>query len=90
MLRQGLREDLALTGAPILIDCCRVLIPVSANFLSLQVVYCLDSALNVQDGRLNRTVALATSPMYIKADCRALTQELWDSSFFVFFLENCP
>lgn len=150
LLRQGLREDLALTGAPILIDCCpmlgvltlnallatdRVLIPVSADFLSLQGVHRLDSALNVLEGRLNRkferrvvltrfdarrklaheiydklrerygalvcetriaeTVALATSPMHSKdvfdfaphspgaADYRALTQELWDSGFFV-------
>ena len=150
LLRQGLREDLALTGAPILIDCCpmlgvltlnallatdRVLIPVSADFLSLQGVYRLDSALNVLEAKLNRkferrivvtrfdsrrklaydiydkrrerygalvcetrigeTVALATSPMHSKdvfdfaphspgaADYRALTQELWDSGFFV-------
>lgn len=150
LLRQGLREDLALTGAPILIDCCpmlgvltlnallatdRVLIPVSADFLSLQGVHRLDSALNVLESKLNRkferrvvvtrfdsrrrlahdiydklrerygalvcetriaeTVALATSPMHSKdvfefaphspgaADYRALTQELWDSGFFV-------
>ncbi len=150
LLRQGLRDDLALTGAPILIDCCpmlgvltlnallatdRVLIPVSADFLSLQGVHRLDSALNVLEGKLNRkferrvvvtrfdarrklaheiydklrerygalvcetriseTVALATSPMHSKdvfdfaphspgaADYRALTQELWDSGFFV-------
>ncbi len=150
LLRQGLRENLALTGAPILIDCCpmlgvltlnallatdRVLIPVSADFLSLQGVHRLDSALNVLEGRLNRrferrvvvtrfdsrrklayeiydklrerygslvcetrigeTVALATSPMHSKdvfdfaphspgaADYRSLTQELWDSGFFV-------
>ncbi|OGS98222.1 MAG: ATPase [Gallionellales bacterium RIFCSPLOWO2_12_FULL_59_22] len=150
LLRQGLREDLALTGAPILIDCCpmlgvltlnallatdRVLIPVSADFLSLQGVHRLDSALNVLETRLNRkferrvvmtrfvprrklayeiydrlrerygalvcetrineNVALATSPMHSKdvfdfaphspgaADYRALTQELWDSGFFV-------
>lgn len=150
LLRQGLREDLSLTGAPILIDCCpmlgvltlnallatdRVLIPVSADFLSLQGVHRLDSALNVLEKKLNRrferrvvmtrydarrklaheiyeklrerygslvchtriseTVALATSPMHSKdvfefaphspgaADYRALTQELWDSGFFV-------
>jgi len=150
LLRQGLRQDLALTGAPILIDCCpmlgvltlnallatdRVLIPVSADFLSLQGVYRLDSALNVLESKLNRkferrivvtrfdprrklaheiydklrerygalvcekriseNVALATSPMHSKdvfdfapqslgaADYRALTQELWDSGFFV-------
>lgn len=150
LLRQGLREDLALTGAPILIDCCpmlgvltlnallatdRVLIPVSADFLSLQGVHRLDSALNVLEGRLNRkferrvvvtrfdsrrklayeiydklrerygalvcetrigeNAALATSPMHCKdvfdfaphspgaTDYRTLTQELWDSGFFV-------
>jgi len=69
LLREGLREDLSLTGAPILIDCCpmlgvltlnallaadRVLIPVSADFLSLQGVHRLDSALNVLESRLNR------------------------------------
>jgi len=69
LLRQGLREELALTGAPIMIDCCpmlgvltlnallatdRVLIPVSADFLSLQGVHRLDSALNVLEGKLNR------------------------------------
>ena len=71
LLRQGLREDLALTGEPILIDCCpmlgvltlnallatdRVLIPVSADFLSLQGVHRLDSALNVLEGKLKRTL----------------------------------
>ncbi len=70
LLKQGLKEELALTGAPILIDCCpmmgvltlnallaadRVLIPVSADFLSLQGVYRLDAALNVLEKRLNRT-----------------------------------
>ena len=69
LLRQGLHEDLALSGAPILIDCCpmlgvltlnallatdRVLIPVSADFLSLQGVYRLDSALNVLENKLSR------------------------------------
>ncbi|MES1981211.1 MAG: ParA family protein [Pseudomonadota bacterium] len=70
LLKQGLSLDLALTGAPILIDCCpmlgvltlnallaadRVIIPVSADFLSLQGVYRLDSALNVLEGKLKRT-----------------------------------
>lgn len=69
LLRQGLQEELALTGAPILIDCCpmmgvltlnallacdRVLIPVSADFLSMQGVHRLDSALNVLEKKLNR------------------------------------
>ena len=151
LLRQALHDgDSGLTSAPILIDCCpmlgvltlnallatdRVLIPVSADFLSLQGVYRLDSALNVLEKKLNRkferrivvtrfdtrrklaydiyeklrarygalvcetrigeTVGLATSPMHGKdvfdfapnspgaADYRALTQELWDSGFFV-------
>jgi chromosome partitioning protein len=69
LLKQGLKEELALTGAPILIDCCpmmgvltlnallaadRVLIPVSADFLSMQGVHRLDSALNVLERKLNR------------------------------------
>lgn len=68
-LRQGLKEELALSGAPVMIDCCpmlgvltlnsllacdRVLIPVSADFLSLQGVYRLDSALNVLEKKLQR------------------------------------
>lgn len=70
LLKAGLKEELALTGAPILIDCCpmlsvltlnaliasdRVLIPVSADYLSLQGVHRLDSALNVLEKKLNRT-----------------------------------
>lgn len=70
LLRQGIQEELTLTGGPILIDCCpmlgvltlnallasdRVLIPVSADFLSLQGVYRLDSALNVLQHKLKRT-----------------------------------
>ncbi|MFM2408579.1 MAG: hypothetical protein RL358_1321 [Pseudomonadota bacterium] len=69
LLKQGLREDLALTGAPIMIDCCpmlgvltlnallatdRVLIPVSADFLSLQGVHRLGSALDVLEKKLHR------------------------------------
>jgi chromosome partitioning protein len=69
LLKQGLQEELALTGAPILIDCCpmmgvltlnallaadRVLIPVSADYLSLQGVHRLDSALNVLEKKLQR------------------------------------
>ncbi len=72
LLKHGLQEELALTGAPIMIDCCpmlgvltlnallaadRVLIPVSADFLSLQGVYRLDSALNVLEGKLKRKFA---------------------------------
>lgn len=68
-LREGLRNEPSLAGTPILIDCCpmlgvltlnallatdRVLIPVSADFLSLQGVYRLDSALNVLERKLQR------------------------------------
>lgn len=71
LLKQGLKEELALTGAPILIDCCpmmgvltlnallaadRVLIPVAADFLSLQGVYRLDAALNVLETKLKRKI----------------------------------
>ena len=70
LLKHGLRKELALTGAPIMIDCCpmlgvltlnallatdRVLIPVSADFLSLQGVHRLDSALNVLEKKLQRS-----------------------------------
>ena len=68
-LKQGLSAELALTDAPVLIDCCpmlgvltlnallaadRVLIPVAADFLSLQGVHRLDSALNVLENKLQR------------------------------------
>lgn len=71
ILKRGLSEDLSLTGAPIMIDCCpmlgvltlnallasdRVLIPVSADFLSLQGVHRLDSALNVLEKKLKRKI----------------------------------
>jgi chromosome partitioning protein len=69
ILRNGMREELSLSGAPVLIDCCpmlgvltlnallaadRVLIPVSADFLSMQGVLRLDSALNVLETKLKR------------------------------------
>jgi len=69
MLKQGLGEELSLTGAPILIDCCpmlgvltlnallacdRVLIPVSADYLSQQGVHRLDAALNILEKKLQR------------------------------------
>ncbi|NCN88679.1 MAG: ParA family protein [Gallionella sp.] len=69
MLKQGLAEELSLTGAPILIDCCptlgvltlnallaadKVLIPVSADYLSQHGVHRLDSALNVLEKKLQR------------------------------------
>ncbi len=72
LLKHGLREELALTGAPIMIDCCpmlgvltlnallatdRVLIPVSADFLSLQGVHRLGSALDVLEKKLQRNLA---------------------------------
>jgi chromosome partitioning protein len=70
-LKQGLSEELAKEGVPILIDCCptlgvlslnaiiaadRVLIPVSADFLSMQGVNKLDLALKALEGPLNRTI----------------------------------
>ena len=69
MLKKGLSEDLTLTGAPILLDCCpmlgvltlnallasdRILIPVAADFLSLHGVHLLDSSLNVLEAKLKR------------------------------------
>ena len=68
-LKQGIDEFLGRT-APVLIDCCptlgvlslnaliaadRVLIPVSADYLSLQGVERLDRALNVLETKLKRT-----------------------------------
>ncbi|MEW6314206.1 MAG: ParA family protein [Pseudomonadota bacterium] len=68
-LREGLRDKLRQNGVPILIDCCpmlgvltlnaliaadRVLIPVAADFLSLQGVQRLDTALNVLETKLKR------------------------------------
>jgi chromosome partitioning protein len=69
-LKLGLAEELSLTGAPILIDCCpmlgvltlnallaadKVLIPVSPDFLSQHGVHRLDSALDVLEKKLQRT-----------------------------------
>lgn len=69
LLKEGLSEELSLTGAPILIDCCpmlgvltlnallaadRVLIPVAADYLSQQGVHRLDAALNVLEKKLQR------------------------------------
>jgi chromosome partitioning protein len=70
-LKQGLEERLAWEEAPVLIDCCpvlgvlslnavfaadRVLVPVSADFLSLQGLYRLDAALRVLEGPLQRKI----------------------------------
>jgi len=72
LLKQGLREELTQSGEPILIDCCptlgvltlnallaadRVLIPVSADFLSLQGVHRIDNALTALETKLNRKFA---------------------------------
>ncbi len=69
LLRQGLSADLTQSGEPILIDCCpmlgvltlnallasdRVLIPVSADFLSLEGVHRLEGALNVLEKKLGK------------------------------------
>jgi chromosome partitioning protein len=70
-LRHGLEASLAAEGVPILIDCCpmlgvmslnaiiaadRVLVPVSADFLSMQGVNKLDLALKALEGPLNRKI----------------------------------
>jgi chromosome partitioning protein len=70
-LRDGLQESLAWEDSPILIDCCpmlgvlslnaifaadRVLIPVSADYLSMQGVERLDAALNVLEKGLKRNI----------------------------------
>lgn len=70
-LKQGLEVELAREGVPILIDCCpmlgvlslnailaadRVLVPVSADFLSLQGVHKLDLALRALEGPLGRRI----------------------------------
>lgn len=70
-LKQGLEEELGKEGVPILIDCCpmlsvmslnaiiaadRVLVPVSADFLSLQSVNKLDLALKALEGPLQRKI----------------------------------
>jgi len=69
-LRGGLRTSFPANGTPILIDCCpmmgvlslnavlaadRVLIPVSADHLSLQGVHRLDAALHALEKSLQRT-----------------------------------
>lgn len=69
-LRDGLAENLARDKAPILIDCCpmlgilslnaiisadRVLIPVSADFLSMQGVQKVVALLDVLQGRYGRS-----------------------------------
>ena len=70
-LKQGLEEELGKECVPILIDCCpmlsvmslnailaadRVLVPVSADFLSLQSVNKLDLALRALEGPLQRKI----------------------------------
>ena len=70
-LQQGLEHELGKEGVPILIDCCpmlgvmslnaiiaadRVLVPVSADFLSLQSVNKLDMALKALEGPLQRKI----------------------------------
>ncbi|MCX7142789.1 MAG: ParA family protein [Proteobacteria bacterium] len=68
-LRAGVRESFPMNGTPILIDCCptmgvltlnavlaadRILIPVSADYLSLQGVHRLDAALEALEKSLKR------------------------------------
>jgi chromosome partitioning protein len=70
-LRDGLRDGAAAGATPVIIDCCpmlgvltlnaliaadRVLIPVSADFLSLQGVDRLDRALNALETKLRRRI----------------------------------
>lgn len=70
-LKTGLDESLAQQGVPILIDCCptlgvlslnavlaadRILVPVSADFLSLQSVHKLDLAFKALEGPLHRKI----------------------------------
>ena len=70
-LKLGIEEELGREGVPILIDCCpmlgvmslnaiiacdRVLVPVSADFLSMQGVHKLDMALKALEGPLNRKI----------------------------------
>ena len=70
-LRDGIREQLGAGNAPVIIDCCpmlgvltlnaliaadRVLIPVSADFLSLQGVDRLDRALGALETKLGRRI----------------------------------
>ncbi|MBS4096610.1 MAG: ParA family protein [Sulfuricella sp.] len=70
-LKQGLNEGLAWDDQPILIDCCPalgvlslnaivaadgVLIPVSADFLSMQGVHRVDAALRVLEKKLGHTI----------------------------------
>ena len=69
-LRAGVRDSFPMNGTPILIDCCptmgvltlnavlaadRILIPVSADFLSLQGVHRLDAALQALEKTLKRS-----------------------------------
>ena len=92
LLKLGCGEDLALTGAPILIDCCpmlgvltlnallasdRVLIPVSADYLSMQGVHRLDSALNVLEIKLKRRFERRIVVTRFDAR-RKLSQEIFD------------
>lgn len=68
-LKEGIDVELASAGSPILIDCCpmlgvltlnallaadRVLMPVSADYLSLEGVHKLDAALGVLEKRLGK------------------------------------
>jgi chromosome partitioning protein len=68
-LQEGLEQDLARREQPVLLDCCptlgvltlnaliasdRVLMPVSADFLSLEGVHKLNAALDVLEARLGK------------------------------------
>lgn len=91
-LKEGLEQGLAWEEAPILVDCCpmlgvlslnalfaadRVLIPVSADFLSMQGVNRLDAALRTLETRLNRTIDRAIVLTRFDAR-RKLSYEIFD------------
>jgi chromosome partitioning protein len=91
-LKEGLEQGLAWEEAPILVDCCpmlgvlslnalfaadRVLIPVSADFLSMQGVNRLDAALRALETRLHRTIDRAIVLTRFDAR-RKLSYEIFD------------
>lgn len=102
-LQEGLNESLSGEPAPKLIDCCpmlgvlslnavfaadRVLIPVSADFLSLQGVHRLDAALRVLEGPMKRRVERKV--VLTRFDSRRkLSYEIFDKLAEVFGEDLC-
>jgi chromosome partitioning protein len=91
-LDEGLQVSLAQDETPVLIDCCpmlgvlslnavfaadRVLIPVSADFLSLQGAHRLDVALKVLEGPLKRRIERRIVVTRFDAR-RRLSHEIYD------------